>query len=200
MVNTKYYVGDIPVGNDLYHHGIKGQKWGIRRFQNEDGSLTEAGKKRYETSEEGLAAIKRVRDAYSRHEVTGHGHARINGYDARRSLDSEQEDERGNRVKISNADDYKFFERTEKNIADKTGVREKEKAYNDAVKKYRNSFVFGRKKALNAMGKAKRELEDAGKEYTDKYLTEAVKYIDKLPKKEQEVYLDYLYQRLGWDW
>lgn len=39
----------IVVRNDeLYHHGIKGQKWGIRRFQNEDGSLTEAGKARYE--------------------------------------------------------------------------------------------------------------------------------------------------------
>ena len=33
--------------NELYHHGIKGQKWGVRRFQNEDGTLTEAGKKRY---------------------------------------------------------------------------------------------------------------------------------------------------------
>lgn len=33
--------------NELYHHGIKGQKWGIRRFQNSDGSLTSAGKKRY---------------------------------------------------------------------------------------------------------------------------------------------------------
>lgn len=33
--------------NELYHHGIKGQKWGIRRYQNEDGTLTEAGKKRY---------------------------------------------------------------------------------------------------------------------------------------------------------
>ena len=32
--------------NELYHHGIKGQKWGIRRFQNKDGTLTEAGKKR----------------------------------------------------------------------------------------------------------------------------------------------------------
>ena len=35
---------------ELYHHGILGQKWGIRRFQNEDGSLTEAGKKRYSES------------------------------------------------------------------------------------------------------------------------------------------------------
>lgn len=31
---------------ELYHHGILGQKWGIRRFQNKDGSLTPAGKKR----------------------------------------------------------------------------------------------------------------------------------------------------------
>ena len=31
----------------LAHHGIKGQKWGVRRYENPDGSLTEAGKKRY---------------------------------------------------------------------------------------------------------------------------------------------------------
>lgn len=30
----------------LYHHGIKGMKWGVRRYQNKDGSLTPAGKKR----------------------------------------------------------------------------------------------------------------------------------------------------------
>lgn len=33
--------------NYLAHHGIKGQKWGIRRYQNEDGTLTTAGKARY---------------------------------------------------------------------------------------------------------------------------------------------------------
>ena len=33
---------------ELHHHGIKGQKWGVRRFQNKDGSLTPAGKKRYD--------------------------------------------------------------------------------------------------------------------------------------------------------
>ena len=31
----------------LYHAGIKGMKWGVRRYQNKDGSLTDAGKKRY---------------------------------------------------------------------------------------------------------------------------------------------------------
>lgn len=36
----------------LQHHGIKGQKWGIRRYQNSDGSLTNAGKARYGTDGE----------------------------------------------------------------------------------------------------------------------------------------------------
>lgn len=32
---------------ELYHHGIKGMHWGIRRYQNYDGTYTQAGLKRY---------------------------------------------------------------------------------------------------------------------------------------------------------
>lgn len=39
----------------LEHHGILGQKWGIRRFQNKDGSLTSQGKKRYDTGKAELS-------------------------------------------------------------------------------------------------------------------------------------------------
>ena len=39
--------------NYLKHFGIKGMKWGVRRYQNKDGTLTKAGKKRYGDSDDG---------------------------------------------------------------------------------------------------------------------------------------------------
>lgn len=36
------------MNNELEHHGIKGMRWGVRRYQNKDGSLTPRGKKRYD--------------------------------------------------------------------------------------------------------------------------------------------------------
>lgn len=43
---------------ELYHHGIKGQKWGVRRFQNPDGTLTDAGKRRIGVSKRATAVTK----------------------------------------------------------------------------------------------------------------------------------------------
>ena len=57
-----YYVAGIPYSpNDIYHHGIKGQKWGLRRFQNDDGSLTEEGRRRYGTDSLGTNSNKSLR-------------------------------------------------------------------------------------------------------------------------------------------
>lgn len=47
-----YYVGSyLYDSNYLEHHGVKGQRWGVRRFQNPDGSLTALGRSRYGTVE-----------------------------------------------------------------------------------------------------------------------------------------------------
>ena len=44
----------------LDHHGTKGQRWGVRRFQNSDGSLTAAGKLRYSVGNGGRSISKKV--------------------------------------------------------------------------------------------------------------------------------------------
>lgn len=52
--------------NYLIHYGIKGQKWGIRRYQNPDGSLTSAGRKRYSDSGGIRGAVSKVKNAVTR--------------------------------------------------------------------------------------------------------------------------------------
>ena len=59
--------------SDLTHHGIKGQKWGIRRFQNEDGSLTNAGRQRYSAAEVQKLEKKAIKNEYKRQKKNGGG-------------------------------------------------------------------------------------------------------------------------------
>ena len=57
----------------IQHHGIKGQKWGVRRFQNKDGTLTTAGKKRVKelnnTATEKYTGSKHDSPAYREHRM-----------------------------------------------------------------------------------------------------------------------------------
>lgn len=54
------YITNIRNQNDfLMHHGILGQKWGVRRYQNEDGSYTQAGLERYRKTRDYYDSAKR---------------------------------------------------------------------------------------------------------------------------------------------
>ena len=67
---------------ELYHHGVKGQRWGIRRYQNRDGSLTAYGKKRYAKE---LAKLEAEKKRVRQYEQTAKKMSKLD--DMRKDLD-----------------------------------------------------------------------------------------------------------------
>lgn len=64
--------------NELYHHGIKGQKWGIRRFRNSDGSYTSAWRKRRELTKKKSQELRKEADEVYKNTRVGKMEARYN--------------------------------------------------------------------------------------------------------------------------
>lgn len=151
----------------LMHHGIKNQKWGIRRFQNEDGSLTPEGMKRYGRSEYYDKKISKA-DAKSRKAANEGKNIKSRFYQKRSKLYKQEKDELNNKLEsvkdISDArlekrkshlrnknnEHYTYEEYRDKYWADKMRDRDKsgkEKMYEyaadkrDRVRKEKNEKI-----------------------------------------------------------
>lgn len=58
----------MMTNNHLEHHGIKGQQWGVRRYQNPDGTLTAEGRKRYNSDDEVIQKGTKIHRVANSHE------------------------------------------------------------------------------------------------------------------------------------
>lgn len=69
--------------DDLYlaHHGVKGQRWGIRRYQNSDGSLTAAGRKHYQYSDKEQKQMAEKLLSNEKNRRKGYGPIKVNKKD-----------------------------------------------------------------------------------------------------------------------
>lgn len=94
--------------NELYHYGIKGMKWGVRRYQNPDGSMTEKGIKRYnQISAREVSASKgrhgkKVLDKYEKLKTSEQKRADKQRDDAHRRLNQSRKDRK--------LDDFDFLD------------------------------------------------------------------------------------------
>ena len=126
---------------ELYHWGVQGMKWGVRRYQNKDGSLTKAGKKRYDKE---LAKTKAELKSVKEREKTKAKIDKLNAMKAdvenrKKALgDSDTIDKAKNSIK-KHSEEKKSKKRTIKDLSDaelqaKVDRLQLEKRYRDLMK------------------------------------------------------------------
>ena len=139
--------------NTLYHHGIKGQKWGVRRFQNKDGTLTSAGKKR--------KAEDNYRSTGLRSAIARRSNQKVDKSFKDWKANAQKRDDAITLGKKANAAKM-AFEKDRSNKSLKTEYKQAQKDYKNALKQnttYRKGVVR----------------QEVGRDLSRKYLSEAKK-------------------------
>lgn len=160
----------------LAHYGIKGQKWGVRRFQNSDGSLTQLGREHYGRSEGKLSRSekKEIRKEYKQDNKQAYEYGRsatISGRaaDVARKKEAKAQKKYDRRQSEKNADKLKVATKLRKDW-EKTAKEAQNKAEQhrkDLVKKYGQEHVSSIK--YDKKGRVNEKIH-TGKEYWKSFL------------------------------
>lgn len=192
----EYYIVD----GELRHHGTKGMKWGRRRYQNPDGSLTALGRIRYGAGKAGDAVGKAVKGVYQKHKT---------------KVANKKESER-----IEKLMKKPIKKLTEAELAERTALATKQKnlrqieSDSDRLAANAKSFMnkFGSKMLNDALVPA---MVNAGKGAVEKFLSKKLddimglndkdsvdalrKVVDELDLKKRKSELDKYFERGGKD-
>ena len=154
------------MNNELYHHGVRGQKWGVRRYQNADGSLTKAGERRYGTADN----YKKVQDAKAQaaeRKKAAKANARTNSEIAKYNAKNQNDDSKVTKKSVKAMSD--------KELNDGISRLKKEKQYKELVQG--DNVTRGRKAVSEA-------LMESGKQATKTIATAAMTYAGKQAVKK----------------
>ena len=177
--------------SELYHHGILGMKWGVRRYQNKDGSLTAAGRKRY-AKEEYKNNKKIAKEKYRAAKESADRQYESDTVEKRQALDQEKE-----RFAEKNAETNRHYERK---IRAQENIRNKAKEEMDFWEDPDSYFYQeNQEKYINANTKiSELKANKTYDEYTNRLLYNAavVKinelYADKVRDAETRKYAAYV--------
>lgn len=174
-----YYIATDRFGNyDLAHHGVLGMKWGVRRYQNADGSLTPAGRKRYSNPNAIYKdAKKSIREKRSEQYGSSHKYAGFKPIGSNSSkLISDSDKKRKEYVESEEFKKWeKEYDRWEKKAEKLLDDNDNDFSWEDYDRQQKELWNRRPKKNFNDPFDYSVRLGMLGKEYTDHYLNGAGK-------------------------
>ena len=173
--------------NELYHYGVKGMRWGVRRHRNEDSSLTSAGKRRNR--------IGVLHPVYSA--LIGASDKMTSDKIIKKSIDFKANSKKDDLEKLNTYNDYKKAGRI--TMTQSNGARKRVKD-GDVDTNYKIMEMLAgssnMKKVLNLEYDKAKIMHD----YSDKKVNELMKKFKDVPIKEVDSYrsINYGNKRISW--